>query len=165
VYAGFSKLDHGRLGGRIFQDTRDARDRLQDQGLCPLDVIAVADAQVVLQSAFVEGRGDDYRLSGQVGVGNDDSPAIVCLHHSRARLDVLDGPLEVIHDDLVANPEGLSEQQDTGQEVLKMSRKAKPMATLPMPSSCIKSSALNDGRRRPAPHSAAPCLYSIRVDV
>jgi hypothetical protein len=91
------------LGWWLPRYASDLGNRLKDQGFCAVDVIAVTDADVVLQATYIEGGVDGHRVGEQLGIGNDHAAAIVRLEQCGTRLNVFDRSLEVAHDDLVAN--------------------------------------------------------------
>ena len=111
---------HEHLGRRIVEHALHAAQRLQDQLARLLDVVAVADADVVFHAPLVEGGVDRHGVGEELAIRDHDAPAIVGADHRGAGLDVLHLALEVAHLDLVADAERLvPKQQDAGEEVLQ----------------------------------------------
>jgi type II secretory pathway component PulJ len=110
--------DHVRLG--IGLDVLRLLQRVQDDRARPLDVVAVADADVVLPAPLrIRGVHRDG-VREQLPVRDDHAPPVVGLDRRRARLDVLDRALVVLEADLVAHAERAGdEDEDAREEVLE----------------------------------------------
>ena len=114
------EVDQQDVWRGLGQNSCCAAHRVQDDAARQFDVIAVADADVVFEPTMFEGGVDDDRVGEQVRIGNDDPPAVVGADEGRPGLDVFDRAFMGTGDDLIANAEGLrDEEQDSGEEVLE----------------------------------------------
>ena len=86
-------------------------DGLEDQPLGAVDVVAVADADVVLDPPLWERGVHGHAVGEQLRVGNDHPPTVVGTDKGSPRLNILNRAFIVFEADLVVDTKRLCDQE------------------------------------------------------
>lgn len=117
---GVPQFDDNHVWLGFCEDSRDGTDRLSNEALGTIDVVAIADSEVVLDSHQIVRRVHDDLLCEEIGIRNDDPAAVVGFQKRRTSLDVFDRSLERTGYDLVPQTERMGkEDQNSCEKVLK----------------------------------------------
>ncbi len=103
-----SKLPGERLWGWIVCHPFHISDGLANDPAGLINVVAIADPDVILATPEREGCVDGHGVRIDAAVGDDDPAAVVGFDQGRSRPDALHGALVLADDDLITLPEELA---------------------------------------------------------